>query len=94
MGLFDSLWDISEQQRIGDIRAQLDLLRVELDLLKHDFNASQLASENLELKLMAGSLIRLLISKRVITPQEYAEVAAETNPAADGESSGAPKSSS
>jgi len=40
----------------------------------------ELAGENLELKLRLGLLVRLLISKGLITAQEYAELVAEARP--------------
>jgi hypothetical protein len=78
MDLFDFLWNLSQQHQIGELRGQLDQVRLEHDLARWDLpKVKELAQENLELKLRLGLLVRLLITKGIITAQEYAALIAE-----------------
>jgi hypothetical protein len=45
-----------------------------------DRKVKELAEENLELKLRLGLLVRLLITKGVISAQEFATLIAEARP--------------
>jgi hypothetical protein len=70
--------DLLYRQRIGQLREQLQQIQAEKDLAAWDVRkVRELAEENLELKLRLGMLIRLLITKKVITAQEYACMIAE-----------------
>jgi hypothetical protein len=73
MDLFDFLWNVSQERQIEELRTRVDQARLEHDLTNWDQpKAKQLAEENIELKLRLGLLVRLLISKGVITAQDYA----------------------
>ena len=80
MDLFDFLWNVSQERQLEELRGRLDQVRLEHDLAGGDRKMKELADENLELKLRLGLLVRLLISKGVITAQEYAALIAETRP--------------
>jgi hypothetical protein len=81
MDLFDLIWNVSQERQIDELRGRLDRVRLEHDLADWDLRrAKELAEENLELKLRLGLLVRLLISKGVITAQEYASLIAEARP--------------
>lgn len=83
MDIFDFLWNVGQERRIEDLRGQLDRVRLEHDLAGAGVRKwKELALENLELKLRLGLLVRLLISKGVITAQEYAALIAEVRPGA------------
>ena len=67
------LMDILQQQDIRQLRQELDSLRRLRDLGNWDLRkAKSLVEENVELKLRVTLLVRLLISKGVITAEEYA----------------------
>jgi hypothetical protein len=71
------------QRHIGELREELQRTQNERDLANWDLRkARELAEENLELRLRLSILIRLLITKGVITAQEYASLIAETRPKA------------
>ncbi|MCI0742626.1 MAG: hypothetical protein L0Y72_26635 [Gemmataceae bacterium] len=77
----DFLWNVSQERQLEDLRVSVDRERLRRDLAAVDLgNVKQLAEENLELKLRLGLLLRLLISKGVITAQEYAAMIAEARP--------------
>ena len=79
MDAFDFLWNVSQEHQLEDLRGQFDRLRLETDLAGGDVRKlKELAEENLELKLRLGLLVRLLVSKGVITAQEFAGLIAET----------------
>jgi hypothetical protein len=81
MDLFDFLWNVSQERQIEELRGHLDRARLEQDLAGADLRkVKELAEENLELKLRLGLLVRLLISKGVITAPEYAALIAEAQP--------------
>jgi len=80
MELFDFLWNVSQERQLEELRGRLDQVRLEHDLAGGDRKMKELAAENLELKLRLGLLVRLLISKGVITAQEYAALIAESRP--------------
>ena len=81
MDLLDSLWNVSQERQIEELRVRFDRERLDRDLTGWDLaRTKQLAEENLELKLRLGLLLRLLISKGVITAQEYAAMIAEAGP--------------
>ena len=80
MDLFDFLWNVSQERQLEELRGRLDQVRLEHDLAGGDRKMKELADENLELKLRLGLLVRLLISKGVITAPEYAALIAESRP--------------
>lgn len=81
MSLFDFLWEISQEQQIHELRGRLDQIWLEHDLSEGDPRKLEtLVQEILELKLRLGLLVRLLISKGVITAKEYATLIAEVRP--------------
>jgi len=71
---------VSQERQLEELRGRLDQVRLEHDLAGGDRKMKELADENLELKLRLGLLVRLLISKGVITAQEYAALIAESRP--------------
>ena len=80
MELLDFLWNVHQERQIDDLRKGLDRVRLEHDLANWDQpTIKDLAAENLELKLRLGLLVRLLISKGVLTAQEYAALIAEAH---------------
>ena len=78
MDPFDLLWDVDQNRRIKELSAEVDRL--------HDARVAargglaQLTEENAALRLRLGLLVRLLISKGVITAPEYAALIAEAQP--------------
>ena len=82
MDLFDFLWNVSQERQLEELRGRLDRVRLEHDLAGGDRKMKELGEENLELKLRLGLLVRLLITKGVITAQEYAGLIAEIRPRA------------
>ena len=68
------------RRRIGQMRDELQRMETERDLANWDLRkARELAEENLELKLRLSILVRLLVTKSVITAQEYASMVAEAH---------------
>ena len=85
MDLLDFLWNVSQERQLEEVRGRFDRLRLEHDLASGDVRkVKELAEENLELKLRLGLLVRLLITKGVITAQEYAALIAEAHPRSQG----------
>jgi hypothetical protein len=81
MDLLDFLWNVSQERQLEELRGRLDQVRLEHDLGGGEGRMfEELARENLELKLRLGLLVRLLITKGVITAQEYAALIAEAGP--------------
>jgi hypothetical protein len=81
MSFYDFLWNLTQEHQLQELRGRLDQVRLEHDLSAGDPRKSEkLVEENLELKLRLGLLVRLLISKGVITAQEYAALIAEVRP--------------
>jgi hypothetical protein len=81
MDPLDFIWNVSQEHQIEELRLRFDRERLERDLAGWDLpRVKQLAEENLELKLRLGLLLRLLISKSVITTQEYAAMIAQARP--------------
>ena len=81
MDLLDLLWLRSQDQRIDEIRNQLE--RRDLDWERAGGGPARLqemAKENLELKLRLALLIRLLISKGIFAAEEFASLIAESRP--------------
>jgi hypothetical protein len=80
MDIDDFLWKVSQEHELAELRGHLDRVRKEYDLDGSDLRkVKELAAENLELKLRLGLLVRLLISKGVITAPEYAALIAESH---------------
>jgi hypothetical protein len=80
MDLFDVIWNVSQERQIDELRTRLDQMRLERDLAGGDRKVREMAEENLELKLRLGLLVRLLITKGVITAEEYAALIAQARP--------------
>jgi hypothetical protein len=78
MDIFDFVWNVSQERQLKELRGRLDQARLEHDLAGGDRKLKELAEENLELHLRLGLLVRLLISKGVITAPDYAGLIAET----------------
>jgi hypothetical protein len=68
----DFLWNLDQERQLQDLRGRLDQARLEYDLAGGNRKLKELAEENLELKLRLALLVRLLVSKGLITAQEYA----------------------
>jgi len=64
---------IRGQERLGDREASSRKGRATTDAIKA---VGQLEAENAELRLYLATVIRLLISKMVITPEEFQELSA------------------
>ena len=84
MDFLDLLWNSSQEVRLQAVREDIDRMKVDGDL--RGWDARELATENAELKLRLGLLVRLLISKGIITAREYAALIAETQPRKDEQS--------
>jgi hypothetical protein len=81
MDIGDILWLASQEKEIGEVRQQVERMRLERDLANWDLpKLKDLAEENVELKLRLGLLVRLLITKGVISAEEYASLIAEARP--------------
>ena len=79
MELLDILWNIDQQRQLNELRTHVDRVRLEHDVARPDHTkAKDLAAENLELKLRLALLVRLLVTKGVITASEYAALIAES----------------
>lgn len=78
MDFLDWLWNFDQDSQIKDLHQRFDKDRLERDLASGDLTlVKQLVEENQELKLRLGLLLRLLISKGVITSQEFSAMLAE-----------------
>jgi hypothetical protein len=85
MDFLDLVWNVSQERSLGQIREQVERMRLERDLAHWDLpKVKELAEENVELKLRLGLLVRLLISKGVITAAEYARLIGEARAAKQG----------
>ena len=81
MDIFDLLWNVSQERQLEELRGRLDRAQLEQDLsVGNPQKLKELTEENLQLKLRLGLLVRLLISKGLITAQEYAALIAEVRP--------------
>jgi hypothetical protein len=68
---------VGQEHQLKELRGRLDRVRLEHDLAGWELRkVKELAEENSELKLRLGLLVRLLITKEVITAEEYAELIA------------------
>src|SRR4051794_38990547 len=91
MDLLDLLWNANQERQLADVRGRLDQLRQEHDLGRGDLRTvTDLAAENLELKLRLGLRGRLLISRGVFPAQEYAALTAGGGPRSRGAGGGPP----
>jgi hypothetical protein len=79
MDLLDLLWNRDQDRRLDELRDHLDQVRSQ-QAAGNPLSPQQLAAENLELKLRLGLLVRLLISKGVISAEEYAGLIAQSRP--------------
>lgn len=78
------LGDLGQQLDINDVQNQVERMRNERDFVNWDVRKiREIADELLELELRHGLLVRLLISKGVLTAEEYAKLiaAAHVKPA-------------
>ena len=81
MDIFDLLWNVSQERQLDELRGRLDRAQLEQDLsVGNPQKLKELTEENLQLKLRLGLLVRLLISKGLITAQEYAALIADVRP--------------
>jgi hypothetical protein len=81
MDVFDLLWNVSQERQLEELRGRLDRAQLEQDLsVGNPQKLRELSEENLQLKLRLGLLVRLLISKGLITAQEYAALIADVRP--------------
>jgi hypothetical protein len=78
MDLFDLLWLRSQDARIDQIRDCMERRDLEQAQSGGPTKLSELAKENVELKLRLGLLVRLLISKGIFTAEEFAELISES----------------
>ena len=76
MDLLELFLEGSQNRSIVEMREQLQRIQAERDAQIWDLPA--LATENQELKLRLGLLVRLLISKGIFTAAEYADLIQET----------------
>ncbi|HKB03417.1 MAG TPA: hypothetical protein VKD90_14435 [Gemmataceae bacterium] len=75
------LGDIGQQMDLNDVRYEVERLRAERDLAEWDVSkVREVADELDELQLRHGLLVRLLVSKGVITAEEYASLIAAARP--------------
>jgi hypothetical protein len=78
------LGDLGQQLDLNDVRYEVERLRNERDLAEWDLSKIREVADDLaELELRHGLLVRLLISKGLITAEEYASLigAARAKPA-------------
>jgi hypothetical protein len=81
MDILDLLWNVSQERQISEVRQQFERLQLQRDLDGWDMRrVKELAEENVELKLRLGLLVRLLISKGIISAEEFAALIAEARP--------------
>jgi hypothetical protein len=67
------LGDLGQQLDINEVRDHVERMRTERDLANWDLpKIREVADELLELELRHGLLVRLLVSKGLITAEEYA----------------------
>jgi hypothetical protein len=85
MSVFDSLWNVSQERQLDELRRRLEEVRSDPGLAGSPDTLLELVNENAELKLRLALLVRLLIAKGVMTAQEYAELIA-VNQSVQGES--------
>jgi len=81
------LGDIGQQLDLNDVRYEVERLRSERDLAEWDLGkVRELADDLAELELRHGLLVRLLITKGLITAEEYASLigAARAKPSEPG----------
>lgn len=78
MDLLDLFFEGAQNRSIDEMREQLQRIQAEREAQLWDLPA--LATENQELKLRLGLLVRLLISKGIFTAAEYASLIQETQP--------------
>jgi hypothetical protein len=75
------LGDIGQQMDLNEVREQLERLRAERDLAEWDLSkVREVADELDELELRHGMLVRLLVSKGLITAEEYASLISAARP--------------
>lgn len=81
MDFLDLLWSYDTGNGIKDLYSRFEKDRLERDLAAVDLaTVKRLVEENQELQLRLGLLLRLLISKGVITAEEFAAAIAEARP--------------
>lgn len=81
MEFFDLFWDLAQDSHINEIKSSVERLENERKLDDGDYRTTkELAAENMELKLRLSLLVRLLVSKNVITAAEYAALLAAARP--------------
>jgi hypothetical protein len=78
MDIFNLLWNWDQEKQLEEIRQHVE--KVQTDRATSSGDAHRLAEENAALQLRLGLLVRLLISKGVITAEEYAGAIALMQP--------------
>ncbi len=74
------LGDVGQQMDINEVRDRMERMRSEQDMANWDTrDIREMAGELSELELRHGLLVRLLISKGLITAEEYAGLIAAAN---------------
>ncbi len=91
-GRFLLLGDLGQQLDLSDQRAEIEQLRNELSQRRSASSESpdqikMLQNENDELRLYLAALVRILVSKGIITPEQLKQVV-ETIDTEDGSSDG------
>lgn len=81
MDFFESLFEFGQNSRIAEVSEVVKRLEEERIVHSGDrCTIKYLAEENFELKLRLGLLVRLLVSKNVVTAEEYAVLIAAARP--------------
>ncbi len=75
MGIFDYFWNTDQDHRISDLRRKLHELEMDQELdAPSQTKIKELTEENFRLRFRLGVLVRLLISKGLVTAEEYTEM--------------------
>jgi hypothetical protein len=72
MDIFDTFWNIEQDRKLNQLRRKFGKIAMDLEFDGPiPMKIQELAEENHQLKFRLGVLIRLLISKGLITAEEY-----------------------
>ena len=72
MDLFNTFWNIEQERKLNQLRRKSAKIAMDLEFDGPiPMKIKELSEENLQLKFRLGVLIRLLISKGLITAEEY-----------------------
>src|SRR5581483_7944686 len=78
MNLLDHFWNVAQDERLDELSQRLHQARMDRNSAEWDLR-KLLVEENLELKVRLGMLVRLLITKGVITAEEYAALVSKAH---------------